>query len=111
MVGLVGDVAEHSSNVELLFQSPSINIVARTESGVEGIITGNGKQIIMSEVERDAQVSQGERVVTVGQPGIAPDLFLGQVVEIKNKPSAPVKQVVIEQIVDFYQARVVEVLQ
>jgi cell shape-determining protein MreC len=111
LVGLVDEVREHSSSIDLLFQSPNSNIVAKTEAGVEGIIVGNGRQIIMTEVERDAEVLEGQRVVTVGQPGIRPDLFLGQVVEIHNDPSAPVKEVVIEQLVDFYQVRVVEVMQ
>lgn len=111
LVGLVNEVSEHSSSVDLLFQSPNSNIVAKTETGIEGLIIGNGRQILMTEVERDAEVLEGQRVVTVGQPGILPDLFLGQVVEIKNDPSAPVKEVVIEQLVDFYQARVVEVIQ
>lgn len=111
MVGLVGQVGEHSSTVDLLFQSPASNVVAKTETSVEGIVIGNGKHIIMTEVERDAEVLEGQKVTTVGQPGISPDLFLGQVVEIKNNPASPVKEVVIEQLVDFYQARVVEVLQ
>lgn len=110
VVGSVSEVAEHTAKVNLLFQQNVSPIVAVTESGVEGLLVGDGKRLVLTEVARDAEVSIGQRVVTLGQPAVPPDLLLGQVVAIESNPADPVKQVILEQVVDFYQARVVEVL-
>jgi cell shape-determining protein MreC len=111
VVGRVSEVSEHTATIDLLYRTDSNPIVAVTDSGVEGVLVGDGQRLLLTEVARDAQVTIGQRVVTVGQPGVPPDLFLGQVVAEESDPADPVKQVVIEQVVDFYQARIVEVVQ
>jgi rod shape-determining protein MreC len=110
VVGRVSEVSEHTSKVDLLFHANASPIVAATETGVEGLLVGDGKRLVLTEVARDAQVTVGQRVMTLGQPGIPSDLLIGQVVAIESKPADPVKQVIVEQLVDFYQARVVEVI-
>lgn len=111
VVGTISEISDHTAKVNLLFQQHNSPIVAKTEAGVEGVVVGDGKRLLLTEVPRDAEVIVGQRVVTVGQPGIPADLFLGQVVSIETDPADPVKQVAIEQLVDFYQAPVVEVVQ
>lgn len=109
LVGRVSAVQRHTSEVELLFQS-SVPVVAQTANGVEGVLVGNGRQLLLTEVRRDAEITIGDRISTTGQEGVPPGLFVGQVVRIDQDPAAPIKEVEVEQLVDFYQARVVEVL-
>ena len=69
-----------------------------------------GKKILLTEIPKNAVLSVGERVLTVGQELIQPRLLIGQIKEIIDQPSAPTKQAIIEQLVNFYEASILEVL-
>jgi rod shape-determining protein MreC len=109
LVGQVTEVSEYQANVRLLSHAQSQPILARTESGAEGLVKGTGSKVVLTEVPKEVVLTVGERVVTAGQPGIDRDLFLGRIVSLDQNPAAPVQTATIEQVVSFYEARVVEV--
>ena len=110
LVGLVKATTNHQSTVNLLFQNTTQPILVKTESGVEGLVVGNGKNILLTEIPKEAEVSVGERVMTIGQEQIQPRLVVGRIQQILDQPSAPIKQAVIHQETSFYEASIVEVL-
>ena len=81
----------------------------RTESGVEGVIFGDGKNVVMHHIPREIQVTEGERVFTIGQQGIQKNMFVGKIGRITADPSAPTKEAVIDQYVSFFDSVLVEV--
>ncbi|MBT3249483.1 MAG: rod shape-determining protein MreC [Candidatus Pacebacteria bacterium] len=111
LVGVIRSISDHQSVVGLLAQDNKTSILAKTESGVSGLVVGNGKNILLTEIPKEAQLSIGELVVTVGQEQIHPQLILGQVQQIIDQPSAPVKEAILTQKVSFYEASIVEVIQ
>lgn len=109
-VGTVAEVRPVLSFVTLLTQSDHPPILAKTQLGTKGILVGTGRTVQFEEVSLQDPLVVGDRILTVGQPGIASDLTIGQVVRISGEKSSPVKQAQVDQIVDFYQTKVVEIL-
>ncbi|MEA2056277.1 MAG: rod shape-determining protein MreC [Patescibacteria group bacterium] len=109
LVGTISKVEENLAYVNLLWQSETNPILAKTESGVEGLVVGKSRRVILSQVPLEADIKVGERVVTVGQKGISPDIYIGNIRSVETGPCAAVKQAVIEQYVSFYEAKLVEV--
>jgi rod shape-determining protein MreC len=109
LVGRVRAVSPNQSEVTLLSQVNSGVILAQTETGVAGVAKGDGRRIILTEVPSDQALSVGELVVTSGQDGIAPDIVIGTVAQVRDEPSAPTQTAIITQLVSFYESRIVEV--
>lgn len=109
LIGTIEDVDKYQSKLSLLSQQRKKKILVKTESGVEGVVDGNGRNVLIKHVPRNQELKEGERVVTVGQEGIERDVFVGQIRLIDNSPSAPTQTAVVEQIVSFYDAILVEV--
>ncbi|MCB9801353.1 MAG: rod shape-determining protein MreC [Pseudomonadales bacterium] len=109
LVGIVSEVYRDQSRVTLLSQNYDFPVLVRTESGVEGVIIGNGRSVIMKHIPREIEITEGERVFTLGQEGIRKNMFVGKIGKIMSAPSAPTKEAVIEQYVSFYDELVVEV--
>jgi cell shape-determining protein MreC len=63
----------------------------------------------LTEIPVNVKLEVGERVVTQGQDGIAPNIFVGRIASLESKPEAAVQTAVIEQVVSFYEATIVEV--
>ena len=51
----------------------------------------------------------GERVLTLGQPGVPSNLYVGSIQNLLTKSADPVQSAVLEQYVSFYEASLVEV--
>jgi rod shape-determining protein MreC len=109
LVGMVTDVSETQSQVHLLFQEQTQSVVAKTESGVQGLVKGDGKRVLLTEIPVEAEVKVGDRVITSGQAGIPGDIFIGRVASVQAEPQASAQTAVIEQIVSFYHTQVVEI--
>ncbi len=109
LVGRISQVEEQISLVDLLTSRDAFSLVAKTPRNVEGIIQSDGSHLVMKEIPVDAPIDIGERVVTVGQPGVPPDLLVGQVGQITTHPARPTKEVLVDQLVSFYQVRLVEI--
>ena len=110
LVGIIDRVSPRFSTVQLLTGEGSLRVVATTDSGVTGVLRGDGKRIIMDELPIDAQITVGQKVLTTGQVGVRRDIFVGTIAKVTYEPSAPVQQAVIDQVVDFGRARIVEVV-
>lgn len=111
VIGRVSTVGPTQSHITLLRDSEVDPLLVQTQRGVTGIVSGTGRDVVLEEVASDAQLEEGDRVVTVGQPGVSKDLFVGIVRVIEEEPAAAVQRARIAQPVDFYEARVVEVVQ
>lgn len=109
LVGVIDEVFPEQSKVLLLSQSQLKPVLVRTESGVEGVVMGDGRGVIMKHIPREIEIEEGERVFTLGQEGIRKNMFVGKIGRITADPSAPTKEAIIEQYVSFYDAVVVEV--
>ncbi len=110
LVGLIKETSNYQSTVNLLFQNSTTPILVETESGVEGLMIGNGKNILLTEIPKEANIEVGEKVMTLGQEQIKPQLFVGQIQQIIDRPSSPIKEAIISQETSFYEASIVEVL-
>lgn len=109
LLGVVTQVSEHQARVALLTKKDSLPVLAKTENGVQGIVVGDGKRVRLTEIPHSAEVNKGDRVVTVGQEGIKRDVLIGTIREVETRPSAPTQTAIIEQLVSFYDAPVVEI--
>lgn len=109
LVGVIGDVSATQSEVTLLSRENSPHILVRTESGVQGLVQGDGKNVVLSEVPVEAELKEGERVTTVGQAGVPRDMLVGRIARVLKSPEASAQTAVIEQIVSFYEAAIVEI--
>lgn len=109
LLGVVTEVSDNQSQVALLHQEQAPHILAKTETGVTGIVRGNGQRVVMTEVPIEQNVSVGQRVMTQGQDGIAPNIMIGTVAEVRSQPTSAVQTLVIEQIVSFYEATILEI--
>jgi rod shape-determining protein MreC len=110
MIGVVETVSEHQSVVSLLSQQLVQPIIVRTESGSEGLVTGDGKRVLLTEVAHDKELHPGERVMTTGQAHVPANLLVGTVGQLISDQSAPVQTAVVEQATNFYEVTIVEVL-
>jgi cell shape-determining protein MreC len=109
LMGVIQEVGERQSKVDLLIAPTGPKVLARTESGVEGIVVGDGQRPLLTEVPLDEPVLQGERVVTVGQDRIPGSLFIGRVIKVEVNPNATTQVIYLDQAVSFFDASVVEV--
>jgi len=109
LLGVITQVSEHQSRVALLTRKDSVPILAKTSSGMQGIVTGNGKQVILTEVPHGIELNKDERVVTVGQEGIRRDVLIGVIGAVITRPSAPTQTAIVQQQVSFFDAPAVEI--
>ncbi len=85
-------------------------ILAETETGVKGIVKGNGREILLTEVKNDQSLEVGQLVFTSSQLGIEKGLLIGRIARVMDENQAlAIKTAVVEQLVNFYEASLVEV--
>lgn len=109
LLGQVEKVEAYESTVRLLFEADSQPILARTDSGVQGLLIGDGKKMLLTQVVKDTTLTVGERVVTVGQPQIEQNIPVGRIVRVDNEPVSSVQSAVVEPYVSFFETPLVEV--
>ncbi len=109
LVGTVDSVTEYQSKISLLSSRRKNRILARTESGVEGVIDGDGRNVLLTHIPRSVEVREGERVMTVGQEGIEKNILIGTIQKVEHSPSDATQTFVVLQLVSFYNAVLVEV--
>ncbi|MBD3279855.1 MAG: hypothetical protein GF390_04075 [Candidatus Pacebacteria bacterium] len=109
LLGVITKADLNQAQLVLLWQQDAPKILAKTQQGAKGLVQGDGRQVILTEVPVEFSLTVGDRVVSLGQPGIERDVFIGTVREIKSPPSAAVKTAVLEQYISFYDSVVVEV--
>lgn len=109
LLGIIESVSDSQSKVLLLSQSKDNLIIAQTDSGVEGVIEGDGKNVLFTRIPREAQLSIGDRITTVGQENIEKNILIGTVRSLETRPSMAFQVAVVEQLVSFYETVIVEV--
>lgn len=109
LLGRVGKISPHQAEVILLSQLDGRPILVKTESQIQGLIKGNGKKLELTEIPKEAPLKVNEKIVTLGQEGIAPGIFVGRVQTINENLTASTQRASVEQLVSFYETRVVEV--
>ena len=110
LVGRISKVGDNQSEVTLLSSPNSNPIISQTELGSKGIVVGDGRNVLLTEVPLDQDLTVGERVVTVGQEGVGRGIFVGTIIRVETRETAPVKTAVLEQFVSFYDVTIVEIL-
>lgn len=109
LVGLVSKIDANLAYISLLWQKETPLILVETQTGVQGILRGNGKYVLLTEVPTDQELIIGERVITTGQEGIEQGLYVGEIQSIQSGHSSAVKTAIIQQYVSFYETALVEV--
>ncbi len=110
LVGLVDEVYPHYAFIKLLKDFTNEAILVKTTGGVEALVRGDGRRILLSQVTMTDKIDLNDKVSTLGQPGINKGLMIGKIVEINRQSAGLEQQAVIEQLVNFYQVSMVEVL-
>ena len=109
MIGRVIQTQLNQSRIELLNNVDAEPVLAVTESGYQGLLKGNGKGVVLTQLPPDAELEIGERLVSVGQAGVKSGIFLGVVAGNNFAATAPTKTVPVDQLVSFYTAALVEI--
>ena len=108
--GLVGNIVQVAANyakVQLILDPRSAvgALVQRTESRVAGIVIGHTSSAMtprMVNLARDADVLNGDRIITSGFGGIYPKgLLIGEVIDVVNEEGGLLKYAVLKPAVDF----------
>lgn len=110
LLGLINQVEERQSSVILLDKLTDVAILAETETGVKGIIKGNGREILLTEIKNDDQLQVGQLVFTSSQLGIEKGLLIGQISKIlADNQALATKTAIVEQLINFYETSLVEI--
>lgn len=109
LLGRVSEVSVEESRVELLSSREALPVLVQTESGLQGLVRGTGRGVVLTQLPPDAVIKQGERVSTLGQPGIKPGIFVGVISADQVEATAPIKTVPLDQLVSFYTTPLVEI--
>jgi len=107
-VGTVDHVEESQSTVSLFSETGRHPIIVTTESGVQGVLEGDGRRVHLALVPQGAVLNTGERVVTLGQENISAGVFVGKISNIEVNSASPTKRAQLDQLVSFFSAPVVE---
>ncbi len=116
LVGHVTEVGPISSKVQLLLDVRSSvgTLIQRSESRVTGIVTGtmdNPYMPQMINIPRNADVEDGDAVVTSGFGGVYPKgIMVGRVASQRSDDSGLLKIAVIETAVDFQRLEDVAII-
>lgn len=109
LVGRISQVQDQQATVVLLSQSDSQPLLAQTESGIQGLVVGDGRRVMLEEIPLDSKVENGTRLTTVGQPGVPGGIFIGRVAAVTSNPATATQTIAIEQLVTFFDTAVVEI--
>ena len=109
LLGIVSEVSTQQAEVLLLKEMMQTGVLAKTETGVEGLVRGDGREILLTQVDSDADLLPGQRVVSLGQEGIRQGVLIGQIATVKEQdPAAATQVAIIEQLFSFYELALVE---
>jgi rod shape-determining protein MreC len=104
-VGQVTNVDEHRARVTLILDAAAQIGGMLQESGAEGVVYGRwqaGGLIEMRHIDADAEIEEGELVVTSGRTArVPPGLIIGRVSEVELDMQADTQTVHLTPMVDF----------
>lgn len=109
LLGFLKDVEENFSRIELLTQMTERGILVETDSGVKGLLKGDGRNILLTEVSSEDQLELNQILTTSGQEGVERGLYVGRIRNLRKINEAESTQIAeIEQLINFYELRLVE---
>lgn len=102
---------EHLFSSVSFFSKEAWEVVAKTESGVRGIIKGKNGVVYFSQVPSDKKIETGQVLYTAGNPTelIPSGLYIGEVSEVIQNPGEPFQTAVVKQSVDLSSLTTVQV--
>lgn len=110
LLGLIDEVKEKQSSVILLAKMLNVGVLVETNTGVKGLLKGNGREILLTEIPSDAKLEVGQLVFTSSQVGLEKGLLIGRVASIlADNQALATKTAIIEQEVNFYGVSLVEI--
>lgn len=116
LVGSVVAVFHTAAKVQLILDPRSSvgAIVQRAESRVAGIVEGGSNDKLsarMVNIPRDADIAEGDRIVTSGFGGVYPKgIVIGSVASIANDEGGLLKYAILKPAVDFQKLEEVAVI-
>lgn len=110
LLGFLKDVDANFSRIELLNQMTERGVLVETESGIKGLLQGDGRNILLTEVSSEEQLELNQMISTLGQEGVEKGLYVGRVRNLRNINEAESTQIAeVEQLINFYELSLVEV--
>lgn len=109
LLGTISQSSAYAGRIKLLRETTTQPILVITDSGLQGIIRGDGKNILLTEVPHKLKLAVGEKLTTVGQIEIAPGMLVGFIEKVVGEPSDPAQTAVVKQPVEFRQLETVEI--
>lgn len=109
LVGTISKLLPGIAQIDLLWQKETMPVLAATSEGVQGLVIGDGRRVLLTEIPVAEEIEVGQRVVTTGQRGIERGVLIGEIRSIQAGPSAAVKTAVLEQYVSFFETALVEI--
>lgn len=105
LIGKVIKTSSHLSKVEIIVNSSS-SFTAKTKRDVLGVIKGDGKAMIFSNVLLSENIKVGDLVTTKGDMtlegiGYPQDLIIGKIKSIDKNPSELFQKARVESFLDF----------
>lgn len=112
LVGRIDAVSPSASRVQLVTDAGSAVNVRLQSSQKEAILNGSVTgDLTMEMIPQDLQIPQGEVVLTSGLGGSYPaNLFIGQVVSVRQQENALFQSAAIQAVVDFSSLKAVLVI-
>lgn len=116
LVGNISEVFDNCARVQLIVDPRSSvgGIVQRVESRVAGIVDGdiNSRMMVkLTNIPRDADIVEGDTIITSGFGGIYPKgILIGSVSRLENEAGGLLKYAVVKPAVDFQRLEEVAVI-
>lgn len=108
LVGTISEVKEHTATIQLLSQrAGDESILVQTEAGVLGLLVAKTGSLYLEQIPLTASISEGEKVSTLGQEGIAPNKAIGTITKILRDEHKGTQRAEILQPSTFYSSAVV----
>jgi len=112
LVGRVAAVTADGARVQLITDPDTAINVRIQPSGAEGLLQGSITGDITAEaIPQDASIQTGDLVLTSGLGGnFPPDMLIGQVSGVRQRPVELFQTATVEPVVDFSQLEIVLVI-
>ncbi len=108
LLGTVSEVKERVSTVKLLTRRTLDEpLLVETEAGVLGLLVTRTGSLYIEQLPLTATVTEGERILTLGQDGVAPHKVIGIVQGLERDDQTGTQRAAVVQPVTFYTATVV----
>lgn len=114
MVGMITDVTPHTALVTFIIDN-SIHVSAVVQdSGEQGIVVGawqESKRLLLREVDKNAKIEQGQRIVTGNLTnGVVPNLLVGSVYSVQKEDISDTQVIELIPYANFDKLRTVSIV-